>query len=90
MPPPTTRLGPARASTWATITEHHVPTLLLLATVPEDRLALNEGALERFRAEMPEAEVELVDGASHSMITDLRERFGTLVADWLARHVGVA
>ena len=70
--------------TWATITEHGVPTLLLLATMPEDRLALNEGALERFQAAMPKAEVELVEGASHSMITDLRDRFGALVADWLA------
>lgn len=48
-------------------------------------MALNEGAVDRFRAEMPRADVELVEGASHSMITDLRERFGTLVVDWLAR-----
>ena len=33
---------------------------------------------------MPTAEVRLIDGESHSMITDLRERFGTLVVDWLA------
>ena len=75
--------------TWATIAAHDVPTLLLLATVPEDRLELNEGAVPRFRAALPNAEVDLVEGASHSMITDLRERFGTRVLEWLNRTRGV-
>ena len=46
---------------------------------------LNEGAVARFRAALPNAEIDLVEGASHSMITDLRERFGTRVLEWLNR-----
>lgn len=41
--------------------------------------------MPRFRAAMPAAEIELVPGASHAMITELRERFGTTVVEWLGR-----
>ena len=32
----------------------------------------------------PERHVRFVEGATHSLITDERERFGATVAEWLA------
>jgi acetyl esterase/lipase len=60
------------------------PTLLLLATEPESARRQNEAAAERFRAAIPHADVRLLPGATHSLVTDLRDRFGAAVADWLA------
>lgn len=73
------------SETWPAIAAAGIPTLLLLATVPDTVRASNEQDSLRFAAAVPRAEVVLVEGASHQMITDLREDFGTLVADWLER-----
>jgi hypothetical protein len=35
-------------------------------------------------AAVPQAEVRWVTGATHSLVTDERERFGATVAGWLA------
>jgi pimeloyl-ACP methyl ester carboxylesterase len=75
------------SETWAAIAAAGIPTLLLLATVPDETRDRNVEARVAFAAAVPQADVVLVDGASHSMITDLRERFGSLVADWLARSL---
>ena len=69
---------------WTAIAAANVPTLLLLATVPEDRLAENESGAERFREAIPNADVRFIEGASHSLITDLRGEFGETVREWLA------
>jgi len=77
------RARPSEA--WPNIAADGIPTLLLLATVPEEARAGNQADSARFAAAVPQAEVVLVDRASHQMITDLRDGFGALVADWLGR-----
>jgi pimeloyl-ACP methyl ester carboxylesterase len=77
-------LAHARQSeTWETIAAAGTPTLLLLATEPEHARTQNEAAAPRFRAAVPQADVRLVPGATHSLITDLRAEFGAMVAAWL-------
>jgi alpha-beta hydrolase superfamily lysophospholipase len=71
---------------WASIADAAIPTLLLLATEPAATRETNVTAAARFRAAIPHADVRLVEGASHSLITDQRERFGVTVRDWLASH----
>ena len=61
---------------WAAIATAGTPTLLLLATKPDDIRSMNEAAAARFRAAVPQADVRFIEGASHSLITDLREEFG--------------
>jgi pimeloyl-ACP methyl ester carboxylesterase len=72
-----------QSETWPAIAEARIPTLLLLATVPAETLELNQDGAARFSAVLPDATVRIVDGASHSLITDERERFGEMVAAWL-------
>ena len=79
------RTRPSR--TWPSIATSGIPTLLLLATVPADARADNERDSSVFVAEVPQAEVVFVDGASHSMLNDLRADFGALIVDWLARSL---
>ena len=68
---------------WAALDAAGFPTLLLLASKPDDLKALNEAAAARFAAAVPRADVRFLD-ATHSLITDLRDEFGTTVGDWLA------
>ncbi len=70
---------------WAALAAAGTPTLLLLATTPDDLRATNETAGARFQAAVPQADVRMIEGASHSLITDLRDHFGATVAEWLAR-----
>jgi pimeloyl-ACP methyl ester carboxylesterase len=70
---------------WAAIAAAGIPTLLLLATEPDDLRATNEAAAGRFHAGVPQADVRPIPGATHSLITDLRGEFGQIVLDWLAR-----
>jgi pimeloyl-ACP methyl ester carboxylesterase len=70
---------------WAAVAAAATPTLLLLATEPDDARATNEVAAARFHAAVPQADIRLVPGATHSLITDLRDEFGQIVLDWLAR-----
>jgi pimeloyl-ACP methyl ester carboxylesterase len=71
---------------WPAIAAAGIPTLLLLATVPEDRLAENQAGAEAFQAAIPAADVRFLDGTTHSLITDLRDRFGEITRDWLAER----
>lgn len=68
---------------WPAIAASGIPTLLLLATAPEDTLALNQPAATRFQAGIPHADVRWIPDGTHSLITDMRERFGQMVVDWL-------
>jgi pimeloyl-ACP methyl ester carboxylesterase len=78
-------LARARQSdTWAPISDAGIPVLLLLATQPDEARAVNEHGAARFAAALPAAEVRWVDGATHSLVTDERERFGSTVVDWLS------
>ena len=78
-------LGRARQTeTWPALQEEGTPTLLLLATEPQEAFELNQRAGHAFRAVVHQAEVQLLEGATHSLVTDLRVAFGRLVAEWLA------
>lgn len=68
---------------WPAIAAAAIPTLLLLATEPESIRSQNERAAARFTAAMPTADVRFLEGVTHSLVTDMREDFGRLVADWL-------
>jgi pimeloyl-ACP methyl ester carboxylesterase len=74
-----------QSDTWSAISEAGIPTLLLLATSPADARAVNEAGATRFAAAIPGAEVRWVTDATHSLVTDERERFGSTLADWLGR-----
>jgi hypothetical protein len=77
-------LGRSRqTSTWSALDEAGTPTLLLLATEPDAAREQNERAGRGFAAAVHQAEVRLVEGATHSLVTDLREEFGRTVAGWL-------
>lgn len=68
---------------WPAIAAASLPTLLLLATRPDETREANEIAGRAFQAAIPQADVRYLD-ASHSLITDLRAEFGTIIRDWLA------
>lgn len=69
---------------WPAIAAAGIPVLLLLATMPEEARTRNEAAAERFHEAIPEADVRFVEGATHSLITDMRDEFGETVREWLA------
>ena len=77
----------SQSEQWAAIAAARTPTLLLLATKPDELRAMNETGAARFLGAVPQADVRFIDGATHSLITDLREEFGETVRDWL-RQVG--
>ena len=68
---------------WPGIADAGIPTLLLLATTPHEIRSMNEAGAARFREAVPHADIRFIDGATHSLITDLRDKFGRTVADWL-------
>ena len=78
------RPGPADRDLAGAPQEEQIPTLLLLATEPESAREQNERAGHAFQAVIHQADVRLVEGATHSLVTDLREEFGRTVAEWLA------
>lgn len=81
-------LGRARqTAAWPALAEEGTPTLLLLATEPAASREQNERAGPVFAAAVPQADVRMVEGATHSLVTDLREELGRTVADWLAATV---
>ena len=69
---------------WPAIASAELATLLLLATEPESARLDNEAAAERFRAAVPQADIRFIEGATHSLITDMRAEFGETVREWLA------
>jgi pimeloyl-ACP methyl ester carboxylesterase len=78
-------LGRAQQSaTWPALQEEGTPTLLLLATEPQSAREQNERAGHAFKAVIHQADVQLLEGATHSLVTDIRGAFGRLVAEWLA------
>jgi len=73
-----------QSDTWPLIAAAGVPVLLLLATEPDEARAMSERGLARFSAQLPTADVRWVEGATHSLVTDERERFGDTVVRWLS------
>lgn len=77
-------LGRARQTeAWPALQEEQIPTLLLLATEPPATLEQNQRAAHAFKAVIHQAEVQLLEGTTHSMVTDIRLAFGQVVAEWL-------
>jgi pimeloyl-ACP methyl ester carboxylesterase len=74
-----------QSETWPLIAAQGIPTLLLLATEPEQARQLNEMGATRFAAAVPQADVRWVEGATHSLVTDERERFGQTVSQWVSQ-----
>lgn len=78
-------LARARQSdTWPSIAAAGTPVLLLLATTPGEARSLNEFGAARFSEALPDADVRWVEGATHSLVTDERERFGSTCVEWLS------
>lgn len=73
-----------QSQTWPAIRAAGIPVLLLLATRPEGARSVNETGAARFAQALPDADIRWVEGATHSLVTDERERFGTTVVDWLS------
>ena len=74
---------------WPVLQAGGTPGLLLLATVPEEVDRTNRRFAPAFREAWPDAEVAHIDGATHSLFTELGEGLGDLIGDW-AQRVGIA
>lgn len=68
---------------WPVLAGAETPTLLLLATEPDESRTQNEEWGPRFAGAVPQADVRLEPGTTHSITTDLRDRLGRDLADWL-------
>lgn len=80
----------ARPSTaWPLLQDAGTPGLLLLATVPEETDRTNRLFAPAFQQAWPDVEVAHVDGATHSLFTELGEGLGDLIGDWAERR-GIA
>lgn len=75
-----------QSSRWSAIAAAGIPALLLLATVPEATRSLNESGAARFQAAIPDADIRWISDGSHSLVTDMREKFGRTVGSWLEEH----
>lgn len=62
-----------------------LPVLLLVATLPEEQEAYRRDAVARFRALVPQADVEPMHGCGHDLIADAAPEVGALLAEWLPR-----
>jgi pimeloyl-ACP methyl ester carboxylesterase len=69
------------SSTWPAL--RALPVLLLVATLPPELEAYRRGAVARFRAAVPEADVRAIDGAGHDLLADAGPAVGELIAAWL-------
>lgn len=74
---------------WPALQAGGIPGLLLLATVPEETDRTNRLFVPAFRAAWPDAEISHLEGATHSLFTELGEGLGDVIGDW-AERVGIA
>lgn len=83
-----TALGMDRvSSTWPAIAGSGVAVLLLLASEPSEARAANVVASERFRAAIPHAGAEFIDGGGHDLLADAGPAVARAVDAWLHRSV---
>ena len=68
---------------WPALAASGTPTLMLLATEPEASRLQSEEWGGRFAQAVPHADVRLLEGGTHSLVTDFRAELGTMIADWL-------
>jgi len=74
---------------WPVLQAAGTPGLLLLATVPEETDRTNRLFVRAFREAWPDADVLHLDGATHSLFTELGEGLGDVIGEW-AERVGIA
>jgi pimeloyl-ACP methyl ester carboxylesterase len=67
---------------WPVIAEHHIPTLLVLATLPP-HVDQNREHVGRFQGALPQAEVRWAENAGHGIVDDVGPPLGDEIADWL-------
>jgi pimeloyl-ACP methyl ester carboxylesterase len=68
---------------WPVIAEHHIPTLLVLATLPP-HVEQNREHIGRFVAAVPQADVRWAEQAGHGIVDDVGPPLGDEIAAWLA------
>jgi pimeloyl-ACP methyl ester carboxylesterase len=81
------RARPSEA--WPVLQEAGVPCLLLLATVPEYTDRTNRHFVTAFEQAWPDAEVVHLEGATHTLFTEVGAELGDLIGDWASRR-GIA
>lgn len=74
---------------WPVLQAAGTPGLLLLATVPEETDRTNRLFVPAFREAWPDAEVFHLEGATHSLFTELGDGLGDVIGEW-AERVGIA
>lgn len=74
------------SAAWPVLQEAGVPCLLLLATVPELTDRTNRLFAPAFQAAWPDAEVVHLEGATHTLFTELGPALGDLIGDWARRR----
>lgn len=75
-----------RSSTaWPAIAAAETPTLLVLATEPDDVREANERVVPMFADAVPQAEI-VRPGCRHAVFADLGAGAGALVVEWLRRQ----
>jgi pimeloyl-ACP methyl ester carboxylesterase len=73
------------SETWPALAGAQLPVLLLVATEPPELEEFRRDAVERFRAAVPQADVERVANAGHDLVLDAGPAVGDLIGRWLAR-----
>jgi pimeloyl-ACP methyl ester carboxylesterase len=73
------------SASWPGLADASVPVHLLLATEPEEARVRSEEAAERFRSEIPHAEIRFCDGWGHDLIADGGPALAEMVVEWLDR-----
>jgi pimeloyl-ACP methyl ester carboxylesterase len=74
---------------WPVLQEAGTPCLLLLATVPEHTDRTNRSFLPAFEQALPDADVVHLEGATHTIFTELGPELGDLIGAWAERR-GIA
>ena len=72
---------------WPVIAEQHIPTLLVLATLPP-HVDQNREHVGRFQEAVPQAEVRWAENAGHGIVDDVGPPLGDEIAAWLAGELG--
>ncbi len=67
---------------WPALSEHEIPTLLFLATLPP-HVHQNREHIARFEAVVPHADIRWPEHASHGLLADLGAPLGEEIATWL-------
>jgi pimeloyl-ACP methyl ester carboxylesterase len=71
---------------WPVLQAAGTPCLLLLATVPEHTDRTNRYFLPAFERAWPDAEVVHLEGATHTIFTELGEELGDVIGAWAQRR----